>query len=95
MFAAPAVPFVEAFAVGLGYTSLAFTGLNVLFTGIGYGWSSGEFRSSLAGAALSVVTFGQSKWIGALGGSQVATKITQFGHDLISPITGLLGTLGF
>jgi hypothetical protein len=26
---------------------------------------------------------------------RVATKLTQFGHELISPVTGLLGTLGF
>ncbi|GAA2435320.1 hypothetical protein ACFPFX_30275 [Streptomyces mauvecolor] len=52
------------------------------------------FKSSLAGTALGLIAFGQSKWIGALGGSQVATKITQFGHDLVSPVTGLLGSLG-
>ncbi|WP_329145194.1 hypothetical protein OIU91_10805 [Streptomyces sp. NBC_01456] len=66
-----------------------------MFTGIGYGLTGVEFKSSLARAALSVITFGQSKWIGALSGSQVATKITQIGHDLVSPITGLLGSLGF
>ncbi|WP_328741511.1 hypothetical protein OG436_01790 [Streptomyces caniferus] len=94
-FFPPAGAALELFAGNLGYASLAFTGLNVLFTGIGYGLTGVEFKSSLVSAALSVITFGQSKWIGALGGSQVATKITQIGHDLVSPITGLLGSLGF
>jgi hypothetical protein len=40
-----------------------------------------------------VLTFGQSKWIGAAGGSTVVTKVSQFGHDLISPVTGVLGSL--
>ncbi|MFF9135544.1 hypothetical protein ACF1AY_35235 [Streptomyces sp. NPDC014776] len=38
-----------------------------IFTGIGWGLDSPQLRSSLASAALGVVTFGQSKWIGALG----------------------------
>jgi hypothetical protein len=87
------VPFIEALASGFAYTSLAFSGLNVLFTGIGYGLSSSEFKSSLGSAALGVLTFGQSKWIGAAGGSTVVTKVSQFGHDLISPVTGVLGSL--
>jgi hypothetical protein len=92
-FFPPAVPFIEALASGFAYTSLAFSGLNVLFTGIGYGLSSSEFKSSLGSAALGVLTFGQSKWIGAAGGSTVVTKVSQFGHDLISPVTGVLGSL--
>ncbi|MGW9081249.1 hypothetical protein [Streptomyces kronopolitis] len=97
----PAGAALELLAGHLGAASLAFTGLNVLFTGIGHGWTSGDFKSSLASAALSVITFGQSKWIGALSKvdknvfAPVATKITQIGHDLVSPITGLLGSLGF
>jgi hypothetical protein len=90
MFFPPAVPFVESLAAGFGYTSMAFAGLNTLFTGIGYGWTSSQFKSSLASTALGVLTFGQSKWIGAIGAGTVATKITQFGHDLVSPVTSLL-----
>ncbi|MFJ1732422.1 hypothetical protein [Streptomyces sp. NPDC088254] len=89
----PAVPYIEGFAAGFAYASLGFAGLNTLFTGIGYGWGSSEFKSSVASTALGVLTFGQSKWIGTLGGTKAATKITQFGHDLISPVTGLLGSL--
>ncbi len=78
---------------------MAFAGLNTVFTGIGYGWTSSEFKSSLASTALGVLTFGQSKWIGQLSKYEdkvlapVATKITQFGHDLISPVTGVLSAL--
>ncbi|MYS40697.1 hypothetical protein GTY23_05470, partial [Streptomyces sp. SID5998] len=93
VFFPPAGLALEGIATGFGYASLAFTGLNVLFTGIGYGWTSSEFQSSLGSAALSLITFGQSKWIGALGGAKVATKLTQVGHDLISPVTGLVGSL--
>ncbi|MFV8132782.1 hypothetical protein [Streptomyces syringium] len=86
-------PPLEIAAGGFAYASLAFGGLNALFTGIGYGWTSSEFKSSLGSLALGVITFGQSKWIGALGGGKVATKLTQFGHDLVSPVTGELSSV--
>ncbi|MFE3640618.1 hypothetical protein ACFXOM_06305 [Streptomyces sp. NPDC059169] len=66
--------------------------LSTLFTGFEYGFTSSEFVSFAAGTALVLVTFGQSKWIGALGGTKVATKVTQFAHDLVSPITSTLSS---
>ncbi|WP_437579397.1 hypothetical protein [Sorangium sp. So ce887] len=74
----------------LAYTSIGTAGLSTLFTGIEYGFTSSKFASSSASTALVLVTLGQSKWIGALGGTKVATKVTQFAHDLVSPITGVL-----
>ncbi|MCF3144601.1 hypothetical protein [Streptomyces platensis] len=62
-----------------------------MFTGIEHGFGSQQFWQSAGSAVLGLITFGQSKWIGALSAGKVATKITQFGHDLVSPITGLLG----
>lgn len=87
------------FAAGFGCASLATAGLSSLFTGLEYEFSSGEFSSSAGGTALGLLTFGQSKWIGAItkAGDEaiapVATKIGQFGHDLVSPITGTLGSV--
>ncbi|MDN3058785.1 hypothetical protein PH213_30415 [Streptomyces sp. SRF1] len=71
--------------------SLALGGISAVFTGIEHGFTSQKFWGSVGSASLALITFGQSKWIGALGGGKVVTKITQFGHDLVSPITGLLG----
>lgn len=92
-----------AFAAGIakysGYASLAFSGISALSNGIGYGWNSRQFKESAASAALGLITFGQSKWIGTLANFKGASKltkfgvkITEFGHDLISPITGWLGS---
>ncbi|WP_234008761.1 hypothetical protein [Streptomyces sp. Mg1] len=70
--------------------------ISTVLNGFAYGWTSSEFQASLGGTALGLITFGQSQWIGALGKvggkvvAPVATKITQFGHDLISPVTSLL-----
>lgn len=89
-------PPLAPFAAGFAWVSLATAGLSTVFTGIEYGIFNGKFASSAAGTALALVTFGQSKWIGALsevGGTvvaPVATKVTQFAHDLVSPITGVL-----
>ncbi|MEU1771112.1 MULTISPECIES: ALF repeat-containing protein [Streptomyces] len=91
----PAAPILEPIAGGLAIASVALGGISALFTGIEHGFTSSEFWASAGSAALGLITFGQSKWIGAVGGSKVVTKITQFGHDLVSPVTGLLGSLGF
>ncbi|MCI3927888.1 ALF repeat-containing protein [Streptomyces sp. AN091965] len=86
----PIAPVTAPLAVGFGIASLIFTGANVVFTGLGYGWTSRKFFTSLAGGGLALLTFGQSKWIGAMGGSRAVTKVSQFGHDLISPVTSWL-----
>ncbi len=95
----PAAIVLEPLAFGLGIASVAVSGISTILTGIGYGWNSSEFWSSAGSTALGLVTFGQSQWIGALskvGGkavAPVATKITQFGHDLISPVTSTLSSI--
>jgi hypothetical protein len=91
-----AFPLLAPAAGVFAYISLGAAGLSTVFTGIEYGFTSGEFASSAGSTALGLLTFGQSKWIGALsevGGkvvAPVATKVTQFAHDLVSPITGVL-----
>lgn len=92
----PAAPFVGALAGLSGWVSMGSAGLSTLFTGIEYGVDSGEFLGSLTGTGLGVLTLGQSKWIGhVLGGvaSPIAKRASQLGSDLISPITGALGSL--
>ena len=87
---------VLAAAGVLGWVSLASAGLSTLFTGIEHGFGSSEFAGSLVGTSLGLLTFGQSKWIGAtLEGvaSPVAKRVTQLGSDIISPITGTLSSL--
>ncbi|WP_232543895.1 ALF repeat-containing protein [Streptomyces buecherae] len=86
-------PFFPVAGLVLGASSLAFAGISSIFTGIGYGFTGGKFVSSLAGTALGALTFGQTRLISAFGGTSVATKVTNFGHDLVSPITGSLGKL--
>ncbi|MFC8213080.1 ALF repeat-containing protein, partial [Streptomyces sp. NPDC057296] len=92
----PFAPAVAAAAGVLGWVSLASAGLSTLFTGIEHGFGSSEFAGSLVGTSLGLLTFGQSKWIGAtLEGvaSPVAKRVTQLGSDIISPITGTLSSL--
>lgn len=84
------MPVLESFAKGFAIASIALGGISAVFTGIEHGFSSQDFWKSVGSASLGLITFGQSNWIGALGGGKVVTKLTQFGHDLISPITGLL-----
>lgn len=74
--------------------------LGTLFTGIEHGFSSSEFIGSAVGTGLSLVTFGQSKWLGAadkaLGGKvikPVVDKITEVGEDLVSPVTKALSSI--
>ncbi|MFJ5637060.1 hypothetical protein ACIQF5_31065 [Streptomyces goshikiensis] len=89
-------PPLEAVALGFGIASVGMSAISTVLNGFAYGWTSSEFQASLGGTALGLITFGQSQWIGALGKvggkvvAPVATKITQFGHDLISPVTSLL-----
>ncbi|MFB6835370.1 ALF repeat-containing protein [Streptomyces hydrogenans] len=87
-----AFPPLAVGAVVLGYVSLGAGALSAVFTGMEYGFTSSEFAASAGSALLGLVTFGQSKWIGALGGTKAATKVTQFAHDLVSPIVGTLST---
>ncbi|WP_330287166.1 hypothetical protein [Streptomyces sp. NBC_00576] len=52
----PAAAIFGGIAMGAG-------ALSTLFTSIEYGFTSGEFMWSAAGTALSLVTYGQSRWI--------------------------------
>ncbi|MGO4463159.1 hypothetical protein AB4039_38690, partial [Streptomyces sp. M-16] len=95
----PAAIVLEPLAFGLGIASMAVSGISTVLTRFAYGWNSSQFWASAGSTALGVLTFGQSQWIGSLskvGGkvvAPVATKITQFGHDLISPVTSTLSSL--
>ncbi|WP_432072057.1 ALF repeat-containing protein [Streptomyces wuyuanensis] len=80
--------------------SMGASGLGTLFTGIEHGFSSGEFIESAIGTGLSLVTFGQSKWIGAadkaLGGKlikPVVGKIADVGEDVVSGATKVLSSI--
>ncbi|WP_208647980.1 ALF repeat-containing protein [Streptomyces tirandamycinicus] len=80
--------------------SMGASGLGTLFTGIEYGFTSSEFIDSAIGTGLSLVTFGQSKWIGAadkgLGGKlikPVVGKIADVGEDVVSGATKVLSTI--
>ncbi|MEV8390509.1 MULTISPECIES: hypothetical protein [unclassified Streptomyces] len=93
---APFAPFVAGAAGILGWVSVGSAALSTLFTGIEHGFGSSEFAGSLVGTSLGLLTFGQSKWIGAtLDGvvSPIARRATQLGSDIISPITGTLTSL--
>ncbi|MER5604385.1 hypothetical protein ABT085_46420, partial [Streptomyces sp. NPDC002265] len=95
-----AFPPLAPVAMAFGYVSLGTAAISTVFTGFEYGFGSREFAMSAAGTALGLITFGQSQAIGALGKvaikgvvtevAPVATHITQFAHDLVSPVTGLL-----
>ncbi|NDZ57398.1 hypothetical protein G3I47_08940, partial [Streptomyces anulatus] len=80
--------------------STGASGLGTLFTGIEHGFTSGEFFESAIGTGLSLVTFGQSKWIGAadkaLGGKlikPVVGKIADVGEDVVSGATKVLSSI--
>jgi hypothetical protein len=91
--AAAAAGFFSAVSMGAG-------ALGTLFTGIEHGFSSGEFIESAVGTGLSLVTFGQSKWIGAAdkaaGGKlikPVVGKIADVGEDVVSGATKVLSSI--
>ncbi|MDX3524066.1 ALF repeat-containing protein, partial [Streptomyces scabiei] len=91
--AAAAAGFFTAVSMGAG-------ALGTLFTGIEHGFSSGEFIESAIGTGLSLVTFGQSKWIGAadkaLGGKlikPVVGKIADVGEDVVSGAAKALASI--
>ncbi|MGI5048331.1 ALF repeat-containing protein, partial [Streptomyces sp. JAC25] len=93
-------PPAAAAAGVLAGISMGAGALGTLFTGIEHGFSSSEFIGSAVGTGLSLVTFGQSKWLGAadkaLGGKvikPVVDKITEVGEDLVSPVTKALSSI--
>ncbi|MEV5944589.1 IS110 family transposase [Streptomyces sp. NPDC051994] len=73
--------------------SIASAGVNTIFTGIGWGLDSPEFKQSLGNTSLALITFGQSKWLQAAGAGKAVPKISQFAHDLVSPVTWTLGKI--
>jgi hypothetical protein len=90
---------LETVALGAGFTSSTATALNVLFTGIGYGFDSGEFQTSLGSAMLSMITLGQSKAVEYFEKGSVyklvptvGRKLVNGGVGLVSPIIGLLSS---
>ncbi|MBW8738823.1 MAG: ALF repeat-containing protein, partial [Streptomyces turgidiscabies] len=91
--AAAAAGFFSAVSMGAG-------ALGTLFTGIEHGFTSGEFVESAVGTGLSLVTFGQSKWLGAAdkaaGGKlikPVVGKIADVGEDVVSGATKVLSSI--
>ncbi|MDQ0760572.1 ALF repeat-containing protein [Streptomyces canus] len=91
--AAAAAGFFSAVSMGAG-------ALGTLFTGIEHGFSSGEFIESAIGTGLSLVTFGQSKWLGAAdkaAGGQiikpVVGKIADVGEDVVSGAAKALSSI--
>ncbi|WP_244410104.1 hypothetical protein [Streptomyces albofaciens] len=95
--AEPVAVFFGAVARFSGWSSLGASVFSTLFTAYGRGLDSAEFRKSAGSTLLGLITFGQSGLIKKLGdfdeaskATQIGTAITQFGHDLISPITSLL-----
>lgn len=94
------VPPAAAAAGFFAAVSTGASGLGTLFTGIEHGFTSGEFFESAIGTGLSLVTFGQSKWIGAadkaLGGKlikPVVGKIADVGEDVVSGATKVLSSI--
>ena len=68
--------FPPAFAAA-GFFAAVSTGasaISTVFTGIEHGFTSSDFWWSAAGTGLSLVTYGQSKWLGALKPASTAVK---------------------
>jgi hypothetical protein len=78
-------------AAGFGYASLALGALSNVFTGIEYGFTSGEFVDSLKGSAVALVAFGAGRAARPLWDNDTVRTISDAGHDLISPIISVFG----
>lgn len=69
--------------------------LSTLFTGIEHGFTSSEFMWAAAGTALSLVTYGQSKWITPVAKrvAPVVKEVAEEGKELVSSITSGLSSM--
>lgn len=88
MVGLPAAAIFGGIAMGAG-------ALGTLFTGIEYGFTSSEFMWSAGGTALSLVTYGQSRWVTPVAKSvaPVVKKVAEEGKELVSSITSGLSSM--
>ncbi len=68
--------------------------LSALFGGLEHGFTSGPFVESASRAALSLVTFGQSRWVAPVAKkvAPVVNKVAEEGKELVSSIVGGLSS---
>ncbi|MFJ7272764.1 hypothetical protein ACIQV3_40105, partial [Streptomyces sp. NPDC099050] len=88
---APAVPFIAGLALSAGQVTIGLEVISTVSTGIGYGWTSSEFKRSLGITTISALTFGVGRIVHHSVGSHLVKEISGIGREAVSTIVSWLG----
>lgn len=85
--------------LGIGIAAGILDVTSAVFYGIGYGWSSKEFKKQASIAALSILTLGMSGGIKTAAhfaprGAHALHEASQVIHEAVSPIVSWLSSKG-
>ncbi|MEU9027532.1 hypothetical protein AB0D46_08345 [Streptomyces sp. NPDC048383] len=95
----PAGALIMAAGLGIGIGGAMLDAASAVFYGIGYGWTSNEFKKQAGIAALGALTIGASGVIGIAAkgvskGSHLVAKVSEVAHEAVSPIVSWLSSKG-
>lgn len=86
--AAAFIPGGQPLAVALGGASMVFAGISTLYNAKAYGWGSSQFRTGVAGMALSVMLGGMGIAAGSMARSTIGKNLIGGVHGTVSPLVG-------